>query len=147
MYIVRRVAATIIVGLLTFCVGLGSALNLDMLINQVAVYMWNGICIYICIDCFRVYWRVCVCMCVCVCVCMCMCVCLCVCVCVCVFVCVCVYVCVFVCVCVYCVCVCVCLCVCVCVYVCVCVCVCVRDSTIKTHVATYLFKPGAHLVS
>lgn len=33
--VVRRVAATIIVGLVTFFIGLASALNLDILINQV----------------------------------------------------------------------------------------------------------------
>ena len=33
--VVRRVPATIIVGLVTFLVGLGSALSLDMLVNQV----------------------------------------------------------------------------------------------------------------
>ena len=35
--VVRRVPATIIVGLVTFFIGLGSALDIDILINQVAI--------------------------------------------------------------------------------------------------------------
>ena len=35
VYVVRRVPATIIVGLVAFFIGLGSALDLDILINQV----------------------------------------------------------------------------------------------------------------
>ena len=44
--VVRRIPATIVIGLVTFFIGLGSALNIDILINQVTMfkivsrYMW-----------------------------------------------------------------------------------------------------------
>lgn len=41
--VVRRVPAVIIIGLLTFLIGLGSALNIDVLINQV---LYMCICTY-----------------------------------------------------------------------------------------------------
>ena len=106
--VVRRVPATIIVSLVTFLIGLGPALHLDILINQV----------YLCI---------CVTMCVCMSVCV-----LCVCVCVCVRACVraCMRVCVHACVCV-----CVSVCPCVCVFVCLCLWVCVCVSVCR-HVRT-----------
>ena len=37
--VVRRIPATIIVGLITFFIGIGSALNINILINQVSIYI------------------------------------------------------------------------------------------------------------
>ena len=36
--VVRRIPATIVIGLITFFIGLGSALNIDILINQVTMF-------------------------------------------------------------------------------------------------------------
>ena len=36
--VVRRIPATIVIGLITFFIGLGSALNIDILINQVTIF-------------------------------------------------------------------------------------------------------------
>ena len=52
MYVVRRVPATIIVGSTAFLVGLGSALDLDFLINQVGfknlhTYAHTYVCTYV----------------------------------------------------------------------------------------------------
>ena len=45
--VVRRIPATIVIGLVTFFIGLGSALNIDILINQVCM-KWLA-CLYECI--------------------------------------------------------------------------------------------------
>ena len=96
--VVRRVPATIIVSLVTFLIGLGPALHLDILINQVYLCICvTSVCVCVCVRA-RGCMRVCGCVRACVSVCACICVCMYVCVSVCVFTCVYVSVCLSVCV-------------------------------------------------